>query len=209
MTNVDYAELREAANIPLARLHRISLEQYDRLLTGLLATPSGGLFPVLFASAMFAAINAFFQLNWEIASQGINVADAASGAGGDITIKSDGKVVLAVEVTERSVDRSRVISTFNTKISPAGIEDYLFFVGSAGATTDAKVQAQQYFAQGHEVNFVNIKEWILMILATMGMRGRELFNRELMQLMDAGGIPQALKVSWNENINTLLVNNSL
>lgn len=62
----EFAKLREAANIPLSRLQRISLEQYDRLIAGLVATPSGGLFPVLLAVAMFRTINTFFNVDWDI-----------------------------------------------------------------------------------------------------------------------------------------------
>ncbi|MBI2844482.1 MAG: restriction endonuclease, SacI family [Armatimonadetes bacterium] len=198
-----FVELREATNIPLSKLFRISLEQYRVLLTGLLATASGGLFPVLLALATFRAIKEFFQLDWEVSCQGINVSDAASGASGDITIVSGGQIVLAVEVTERTVDKSRVVSTFNTKVAPYLIGDYLFFLADSDSTVDAKLQAQQYFAQGHEVNFVDIKNWILMLLATMGTHGRDLFNKELMVLLEASDVPQALRVAWNHQVSAL------
>jgi hypothetical protein len=196
--------LREAANIPISRLRRISLDQYNRLFSGLLATASGGRFPMLLAVAMFDTIKSHFGLDWEISWQAINAADAASGAGGDITIVSGGQVVFAVEITERPVDLSRVVSTFNTKISPHSIEDYLFLLGSAGATDDAKRQAERYFAQGHEVNFVNIKDWMLMTLTTMGIRGRGTFNSQLLLLMEGNDVPRSLKVSWNATIDSLM-----
>lgn len=196
----EFAELREEAHIPLTRLQRISLEQYDLLVSGLLSTPSGGRLPLLLVVAMFTAIKECFRLNWNITYQGINVADAASGAGGDITIMSDDQILMAVEITERSVDRSRVVATFMTKILPAGIEDYLFFIRPSGFTPDARKQAHQYFAQGHEVNFLEIKTWILASLATIGKKGRDIFNRTLVNLLDDQDIPKTLKVSWNEQI---------
>lgn len=195
-----FAELREASEIPISRLQRISLEQYDALISGLLATPSGGRFPVILVVATFNTIKEFFNLDWNITWQGINVADTASGAGGDITIGTGDQVIMAVEVTERPVDRSRVVATFNTKIAPAGIEDYLFFVRSAEVSPEARLQARQYFAQGHEVNFVEIKNWILMSLATMGSKGRDTFNRELIKLLEEPDVPRTLKVSWNEQL---------
>ncbi len=103
-------------------------------------------------------------------------------------------------MTERPVDRSRVVSTFNTKIAPAGIEDYLFFVRPSAPIDEAKQQARQYFSQGHEVNFVEIRNWILMTLATTGKRGRTIFNRVLTELLSSPDIPKALKVTWNEQI---------
>ncbi len=196
--------LREESQVPLAKLHRISLEQYDSLITGLLATPSGGRFPVLLVLSAFATIKQCFGLDWEIKCQGINVADSASGAGGDVTICSSGHVVMAIEVTERQVDRDRVVSTFLTKIAPSAIVDYLFFVKENAATNEAREQAQRYFTQGHEVNFLEIKTWILMILATLGNKGRDTFNQILVNQLDAADMSRALKVAWNNQVATLV-----
>lgn len=93
-------ELRDAAEIPLARLQRLSLEQYDRLIEGLLDTPSGGRFPVLLIETAFATIRDTFGLSWVIEVQGINAADRAAGVGGDITIRAGDAIVTAIEVTE-------------------------------------------------------------------------------------------------------------
>ncbi len=203
MSYTKFAQLRERANVSLARLQRISLDQLDVLISRLLEIPSGGRFPVLFVIATFTAIKTSFTLDWVISWQGINAPDIQSGAGGDITISSGDTIFLAAEITERSVDRNRVVATFNTKIAPNAIQDYLFFVKSSAATLDAAQQAHQYFAQGHEVNFLEIKSWILMMLATLGASGRAIFNEALLELLDSGDVPQALKVSWNEQIETI------
>lgn len=199
-----FAALREAHTVPLSRLHRISLEQYDSFISGLLTVPSGGRLPVLLVVATFRSIKEFFGLDWEIVYQGINVADAAAGAGGDITVSKSGQVLLSAEVTERDIDRNRVAATFHTKIAPNGIEDYLFFVRLAGVDPGARALARQYFTQGHEVNFLEIKEWILMSLATMGRQGRDNFNRILIALVDAPEIPRNVKVGWNNQIAELV-----
>jgi hypothetical protein len=129
-------------------------------------------------------------------------ASIALRVGGDITIAEDGKILMAVEVTERAVDRARVVSTFNTKIAPFGIEDYLFF--SKTPDPDARRQANQYFAQGHEVNFLKIKKWILMNMASMGKRGRAAFNANLLDLLGREDVPRQLKVAWNDQVNKIL-----
>jgi hypothetical protein len=165
---------------------------------------SGGRLPVVLVVAAFEAIKSFFTLDWHIAWQGINVADAPSGAPGDVTISRGPQVLLAIEVTERPIDRSRVVSTFTTKIAPAGIEDYLFFSSSSAASPDAKQQARQYFAQGHEVNFVEIRGWILASLATMGKKGREAFGDILLRLIDDEDMPRYVKIAWNEQIERLV-----
>ncbi len=198
-----FALLREASSVPVTRIQRFSLEQYAQLFSSLLSRPSGGLYPVLLAVCMFETIKQFFKLEWSIKWQGINVSDAASGAGGDITIYSENRVLLAIEVTERKVDRSRLVSTFNTKIAPSSIEDYLFLIGETEPSEEAKIQAAKYFAQGHEINFAQVSEWLIMLLATLGKAGREIYNITLMNLLDNSEIPQTIKVAWNECVGDL------
>jgi SacI-like restriction endonuclease len=194
-----FIRLREASHITLSRLHRISLEQFDGLVGGLLATPSGGRLPVILVEAAFITITDTYDLNWRIEVQGINVADSAGGAGGDITIRKGDQIILTAEVTERSVNRSRVMATFQTKIAIGGIVDYLFLLTSP-VGEEAIQQARQYFSQGHEINFVEIKNWIKAVLATVGIKGRGIFNRVLVERLDAADIPPALKVAWNEQV---------
>lgn len=109
-----FVQLREASSIPLSRLQRMSLSQYDSLITKLLITPSGGRFPVLLVVSTFLAIKDYFNLDWEISWQGINVADLPSGVGGDITVKSSGNILMSVEVTERPL--------INLGLSPLSIQ---------------------------------------------------------------------------------------
>ena len=167
-------------------------------------TPSGGRFPLLLVVAAFTTVKEVFGLKWNVASQGINVADAAAGAGGDVTITEDRRTLLAAEITERPVDRNRVVSTFNTKIAPQGIADYLFFVPMTDLPEEVRNQARQYFAQGHELNFLAVKEWIVMLLATTGTRGRIIFNQTFMELLDGTDIPRSVKMGWNAQVDRLL-----
>jgi hypothetical protein len=194
-----FIQLRDAANVQVVRLQRISLEQYDRLIDGLLRTPSGGRFPVIIIEAALTAINERFGLNWTIEVQGINVADRPAGAGGDIMVRSGDTLLLAAEVTERPVERDRVVATFQTKIAQQGIEDYLFFVRTQ-VDEDVQRQARQYFAQGHEVNFLDMSVWLRTMLATVGRAGRDVFNRVVVERLQAVDIPATLKVAWNDEI---------
>jgi hypothetical protein len=197
-----FVSLRTASEIPLIKLQRISLEQYGQLIEGLLGTASGGRFPMMLAESTFTAIMLVYRLDWTIDVQGINVADKASGAGGDITIKQGKTILLAAEVTERVVSKTRVVSTFQTKIAPQGIEDYLFLV-TEQADPEVMKQARQYFSQGHEINFFKLKRWILVILATLGKAGREIFNQVLVEMLEEKDIPAALKVAWNKQIEAI------
>lgn len=201
-----FLDLREQSQIELARLHRISLQQYQLLIDGLLQVPSGGRFPVLLVIATFRTIQQHFNCPWEVRFQGINVADAPSGAGGDITIVSvspEQRVLMVAEVTERAIDKNRIVTTFNSKIAPQGIADYLFLTKSAAVSPEVREQAGQYFAQGHEINFVLIRDWIYMVLATLGTRGRATFNQELLNLLVSPEVPKALKAAWNDRVSKL------
>jgi hypothetical protein len=198
-----FVQLREGSVVPLSKLRRISLEQCDQLINGLLETPSGGRFPMLLIASAFSAIKEHFGLSWDIDCQGINVADQAAGASGDITIRDGSRILLSAEITERSVERARVAATFNTKIAPSGIEDYLFFLKNDGENPEALKQARLYFSQGHEVNFVTIKNWIVMTLVTLGVSGRELYCKLLAQQLESEEIPKPMKVAWNEQIDKI------
>jgi len=195
-----FAALREASNVQLSKLNRASLSQYDQIVDSLLRIPSGGRLPPLLIVSVLQGIKVHFGLEWDIRSQGINEADAASGAGADISVYQGGKLILSAEVTERNVDKARIVSTFNTKISPAALQDYLFFVNEPSATDDARLQAGKYFAQGSEVNFVDIRTWIRMSLVTMGKVGREEFNKSLTDLLSADDMPRSVKLAWNATI---------
>ena len=199
-----FVGMRNASRVPLAKISRLSLDQYDALLTDLLRAQSGGLIPVLLVIAMLRTIKSCFNLDWEIVFQGINVSDKASGAGGDITVTCAGEIVLAIEVTERPIEKSRVISTFNTKVIHAGIQDYLFVYSNATPSEDARKAAGTYFSQGHEINFVQVREWILNNLATIGLKCRSTFTKEVLTLLDGREVPASLKLVWNDTVRKLV-----
>jgi hypothetical protein len=199
-----FAKLREEANVALSRVQRLSLAQLSSLIDSLLATPSGGRIPVIVIVCAFRTLNEFFSADWTIEYQGINVADSQTGAGGDITVRRGGIILVAAEVTERPMDRGRVVQTFHTKIAPNGIEDYLFFVRLESLEDGALQQAKQYFAQGHEVNFLAIKDWVVMLLAFMGVRGRGIFLNRILEMIDDPSMPRAIKVAWNQSIAALI-----
>jgi hypothetical protein len=199
-----FVVLRDESIIALAHINRLNLDQYDKLITQLLETPSGGLIPVLLTVALLQTIQKCFKLDWTIECQGINVADRASGAGGDVTVRKKGELYFAIEITERPIDRSRVVSTFNTKISPGGISDYIFIFTNVQPSSEAKEYAGVLFNQGHEVNFIEIKPWLINNLATLGGEYRAIFTIEFINLLGGKDVPASLKVKWNELIRQLI-----
>lgn len=199
-----FVELREASDVPLTRVQRMSLEQITELTARLLDTPSGGRLPVYAVVSMFRAISQRFGLGWDVQWQGINVADTASGVGGDISVLSGDTTLLVAEVTERTVDRTRVVATFNSKVGPGGIADYLYFVGNRPQPEDALQQARRYFAQGHEINFVVVADWISAVLATLGSPGRSMYIDALLELIGHGDTPAVVKSAWNDSVSKII-----
>lgn len=198
-----FIELREKSDITLAQIKRLSIDQYADLIKRLLDTPSGGLLPVLLTVATFTALKEVYDLPWQINFQGINVTDAASGASGDVTVSAEGKTLIVVEVTERTIDESRVRSTFRTKILPNKIEDYLFLFSGEQPSDEARERARSYFAQGHEVNFVRLAPWIMTFLTTLGSDGRAIFTDCIVEALKKKDISASIKVAWNDIVREL------
>lgn len=197
-----FIDLRDKSSITVLRLERVSLEQIRRLNESLLSRQSGGLMPVLLVVALLKALREVYHLDWQIEWQDINVSDRAKGAGGDITIRDGGEARVVVEVTERVIDETRVDSTFQTKIAPLSIRDYLFAFANTDATAEAHRLAHRLFAQGHEVGFVRVGDWIYYNLATAGTQGRRAFLENLAKLVDQ--CSATVKVLWNEAVQKLL-----
>lgn len=197
-----FVELREReAKIPVNRLPRISLEQYRLITEHLLSQRSGGAIPVLLVSALLESISRIYELGWNIRSQGINVADSAAGVSGDITVLDrDGLVRMVLEVTERRIDRERIESTFHNKL--ADEHDYLFAFAREEPSQEAKQFAQLLFAQGHEMGFIRIGDWVYYNLATVGRKGREIFQQVLIEQLEQASA--TVKMMWNDAIDNLL-----
>lgn len=200
---IRFLRLREASRIRLAAPRRVGIEQLESLLRRLLATPSGGRLPVIIIVALLEAISERFSANWTTEVQGINVADAPTGSGGDITVWEGDRALFAAEVTERPLDFDRVVATFNAKIAVGDFSEYVFFVFRAPADEQIAEQVRRYFEQGHELIVVEILSWSVANLATIGSAGRNAFLKRLLARLDDDTIPRSLKVAWNHAVGEL------
>jgi hypothetical protein len=70
-------------------------------------------------------------------------------------------------------------------------------------SADSFLVAKKYFAQGHEISFLQIHSWVYNNLATMGSKCRETFLHELTTQLSGRDVPSKLKVSWNQIIRSL------
>lgn len=196
--------LRNASRIPLARVGRFSIEQYQQLLTDLVNYKSGGLLPVLITVAFFQMLAEQHSLDWDISWQGINVADNATGAEGDVTIKLNGATILAIEITERPLDQRRIVSTFNTKIILNDVKEYLFIYTNTEPDETARQAAKNLFSQGYEINFANVVELIINNFLALPADARAIFTNKMLVLLDAKEVAAAIKVKWNDSVKAVL-----
>lgn len=200
-----FLELREREQVELLQPRRLTLGEWQQLLAGLLERPSGGRFPLFLAVAALRALSNYFGESWDIQHQAINVADSAAGVPGDIVIRKGQRIVLAIEVTERPVDAARIQQILQSKVYHYSVPDYVFLVKK---TTDAAEEALDLAAKsairGHEVGFIEIRPWLISVLATIGFYGRELFYKEFVNLLSKDDIPVTVKLAWNEEVNRLV-----
>ena len=201
-----FLKLRDSSKIAIAKIKNLSLESTSRLLDEFAKVNSGGLIPVILVVALLRTINRFHNEKFQIEYQGINEADAASNAAGDISVidVTTKNVLLGVEVTERQIDENRVISTFNTKIVKNAVEDYLFIYTTSEPDINARRAAEKYYSQGYNLNFVNLSTWTKMHLSILGIAGRQYFLMTLIDILENDKqINSKIKVHWNQVIQKI------
>lgn len=199
-----FIELREKSDIQLVSVVRLSVEQYRYFLDTLLHNQSGGLIPMLITEAIFDTINEQYNCGWEIARQGINAADGATGAAGDVTIFKNGDVVKAIEVTERPIGETRVVTTFNTKITTSDVKDYLFVYTSTTPDDGAYTAASTYFAQGYDINFIKLSNFVISVFIAGSAVTRTTFMNKMLNLLRQGDIPASVKTAWNDALQATI-----
>lgn len=195
--------LRDQSRVPIVFIERLSIAQYSKLFQQLEECPSGGLLPVLLTVALFQTIQKRSSSQWQIGWQGINSADCATGAEGDITIKNEGDIFLAIEVTERPIDEIRVNSTFNTKILSNRVRNYLFIYTKAAPQETAQIAGSSYFTQGYNINFAHLHDLVINQFLISDEAFRKIYMLNLIDLLDNLTVPSSVKVFWNDNLKRI------
>ncbi len=111
---------------------RISLPAVSTMLSAFLSTSSGGLRPLAVTTALLRTIGAAFGLFSRVEGQGINEADAAGGAPGDVLCYCNGdpkRLCLVVEVKDIELTLAHVqAATRKAKQADVGLANLLFTV---------------------------------------------------------------------------------
>jgi hypothetical protein len=196
--------LRDNSKIRLIKITRMSVEQYSSFISMLLHQQSGGLLPLLLTIALFRTINEQNKCGWDVIHQGINSADGATGAAGDISIMKNDILYKAIEVTERPINRTRVVTTFDTKISINNAKDYLFVYTSTTPDESVYEVSRTYFAQGFDINFIRLQNLLISVLLVGNDETRVIFTNQMIDLLDRNDVPSSIKTAWNDSLQRVI-----
>lgn len=186
--------MRQSLEYPVP--NRVSLDRLYSLLVDYLAESSHGLRPQVVATALFRVLGEAFGLFDNVAGQGLNEADAATGAPGDIICRNeDGSLVLAVEVKDRTLRLTDLRAAIR-KARTSDLRNLLFTVPSVAASDEEAIRSSIADEWGKGINvyhlpieslvhsvFVLLDEsWRVRLLDAIGVeldsRGAPLDSRE-------------------------------
>lgn len=161
---------------------RISLGRCLRLIEDYLGQLSGGDRLLALTSALFVVIGRRFQLYSSVRRATITTADQATGMLADLeAVSEDGKIVLTVEVK----DRTLTISQIKGKIANVDEKQIseVFFVAQQGISGGDVVEVQSLidseFVAGHNIYLTDLLALARVALALLGEPGRHDFLVEV------------------------------
>jgi len=154
--------------------NRVSLAQTVDAISKFTASKSGGDRVEAVCTALFRTIACEFGLFDEVRRQKVNVADAVSGMGADIECCLKGRVVLLVEVKDRSLTMTQLDSKLDVARAKQ-ISEILFLAEQGIARTDhSKVQERirSEFAIGQNIYVSRFQDFSAGVLILFGEKGR-------------------------------------
>ncbi len=185
--------------------NRISLAQTVQVIKKFTAVKSGGDRVEAVCTALFRAIASKFGLFNEVCRQKVNVADAVSGMGADIECKLEGKVVLLVEVK----DRSLTLTQINAKLDLARAKriSEILFLAEQGIAPDEQHQVEDRvkneFASGQNVYVSNFVDFSSGILVLLGEKGRVQLLALVGEELDRGGSDIVHRRAWAQLMRSI------
>lgn len=201
-----YRELQVTFPVP----QRVSLEQTIDITDRFLSERSGGERPLIVADALMRTVGRAFGLFDEVLRQGINEADAASNAAGDIMcLRNDDDVsferqVMVVEVKDRNLTLIEVNASIE-KVRASRVP-VLLFIAPGLATSDEQAIRQRvndewtldtnvYFSQLHEIMRV--------VFTLAGERTRIEFLQEIGIGINKLAVQPTLRLIWSNLLNQM------
>lgn len=189
-------------------LLRISLPDLREILWEFLADSSGGLRPLVVATALMRIFGEGFSLFSRVESQGINEADAASGAPGDIMCHAeDGKILLAIEVKDRELTLTDTDASIRKSRQSGDSLSNLLFAAPRIRQHDREsieTSIQSAWATGLNIYHVDIVDFATHGLVLLDESWRPKFLREIGRELDTRGDPVHRR-SWNEILKNFAI----
>jgi len=160
---------------------RVSLDTTQRIINDFVAVGSGGDRLEAVCTAMFRTIGEEFGLFDRVERERVNAADAQVGKLADIECWQGERLLLLVEVKDRTLTLTHVDSTLERARS-RGITEILFVAEQGRQTSDAEAVAQKIdteFRSGQNVYVTTLPDFSLGVLILMAEAGRVRFLREI------------------------------
>lgn len=180
---------------------RVSLPELRDIFSEFLADSSGGLRPLVVATAAMRVFGKGFKLFESVNSQGINEADSASGVPGDIMCyDADGRIVLAVEVKDRGLTLADIKASIRKSRQTEGSMSNLLFAAPGiqqGDQDSFQATIRSAWTIGLNVYHVEIVEFITHGLVLLDESSRPDLLREIGRELDDRGDP-IHRQSWNQ-----------
>ena len=194
-----YRELTTEFDVP----QRISLESTSRIVADFLSESSGGERPQIVTAALMRTIGNRFGAFDEVARQGINEADAASGSPGDVICYSQGVQVLAVEVKDRTIELHDVDAAIG-KARRSSITEILFAtVAPPSSDESIESRTEHEFALGINVYQISIDALIRASLSIAGEPSRAQFLTLIGEELNDRVTQPGHKLAWQSLLQSL------
>lgn len=178
--------------------NRVSLRQTIRLVSDYSADKSGGDRIEAICTALFKAIAKQFGLFDIVLRQKVNAADASSGMSADIECRLKGKIVLLVEVKDRSLTLTQIDSKLDIARSRKISE--ILFLAEQGIEKEEKDKAEERilseFTSGQNIYVSNFLDFSAGILILLGEKGRVLFLSFVGEELDKANSSIVHRKAW-------------
>ncbi len=184
---------------------RISLESSLSLARNFLEEKSGGDRGLALCGALFDAIGIHFRLYAKVERARINASDEATGQAADLECVSDkGKVLLAVEVKERTLTLTDVEGTLR-KCRQRKIKDIFFATPGVRGDETAFLQERitQAFAGGQNLYVFDFFDFSRSVLALGGEPIRITFVQKVGEHLDLWNTQPAHRQAWKRLLESL------
>lgn len=201
-----YQELQVSFPVP----RRVSLEQTIEITDRFLSEKSGGERPLVVADALMRTVGKAFRLFDEVLRQGVNEADSASGAAGDIIcIRNDEElsleeIVLVVEVKDRNLSLTELNASIE-KARKSNVSGLLFVVPGLEASEKSAIadRANREWTQGMNIYFGQLNDLMRAAFSFMNERFRTEFLREIGIGINKLAVQPTLRLVWSNLLSEI------